>query len=229
MADEQRFQQIEASVDRTWEERSVNHADLERPARNGGNGGPTIPKYTKLEFPRYDRSMDPTSWIMRAEQFFEFQHTPQEDQAPMAAYHLEGDVQFWYQFLKEQEEPVTWNLLKDGLHTRFGPTQYEDFFVDLTKLRQEGNVREFQSQFERLLSRFKGLTVAQQVSLFVSGLKETIQIEVKAAHPTTLSEAIGLARLFESKMQANTTISAMPGSTMPIRRLSPTETQKRRD
>ena len=34
--------------------------------------GAVIPKVTKLDFPRFNGSEDPTSWVCRVEQFFEF-------------------------------------------------------------------------------------------------------------------------------------------------------------
>lgn len=45
------------------------------------------------------------------------------------------------------------------------------------------------------------LTQEQQVGCFVSGLKENIKTDVQACKPQTLSAAIGLARLYESRNQ----------------------------
>ena len=64
-----------------------------------------------------------------------------------------------------------------------------------------GSVREFQSQFERLLSRVGKLPPAQQVGCFISGLKEHLRIDVQALKPASLSAAVGLARLYEAKSQ----------------------------
>jgi len=44
-----------------------------------------VPKLTKLQFPKYDGSLDPTSWVCRAEQFFEFQNIAEEEKVPLAA------------------------------------------------------------------------------------------------------------------------------------------------
>jgi len=49
----------------------------------------------------------------------------------------------WYKLFKETEEGALWGNLKEGLHVRYGPTQFNDFFGDLTKLRQTGTVREY--------------------------------------------------------------------------------------
>ena len=48
---------------------------------------------------------------------------------------------------------ITWEDLKEGLFSRYGHTEYDDFFEDLTKPKQNRNVREYLSQFKRLLSR----------------------------------------------------------------------------
>ncbi len=94
-----------------------------------------------MNFHNYDGTEDPISWLCRAEQFFNFQNTVEEDKVDLAAYHLEGEAQFWYQLYKETEEGVTWENLKEGLHVRYGPTQFDDFFGDLTKLRLPGLYR----------------------------------------------------------------------------------------
>lgn len=54
--------------------------------------------------------------------------------------------------------------------------------------------------FEKLLSKVGRLTPEQKVSCFVSGLQDSIRTEVQAVHSKALSEAIGLARLYEAKL-----------------------------
>nr|POE53804.1 hypothetical protein CFP56_67495 [Quercus suber] len=99
--------------------------------------------------------------------------------------------------LKEEEGEVTWFTLKEGLNSKYGPTEFDDFFGDLTRLKQVGSVREYQSQFEKLLSRVGKLNQSQQVACFIGGLKEGVRIDVQAMKPPTLSAAVGLARLYE--------------------------------
>lgn len=92
---------------------------------------------------RYDGSEDPASWTRKAEQFIDFQNTAEEERILLAAYHREGEAQLRYQLFKESEEEPTWKAMKDELHVRYGPTQFDDFFGDLTKLRHMGMVREY--------------------------------------------------------------------------------------
>jgi hypothetical protein len=119
----------------------------------------------------------------------------------LAAFRLEGEAHLWYQLFKEAEENVSWETMKEGLHVWYGPTQFDDFFGYLTKLWQIGTMREYQRQYERLLSRAGRLCVAQQIGGFISGLKD-IRPEVQAFQPTTLTAAVGLARLYEARLQA---------------------------
>ena len=152
---------------------------------------------------------------------------------------------------------ITWPLLKEGLYTCYGPTEFDDFFGDLTKLKQMGSVREYQSQFERLLSRVGKLPPAQQVGCFISGLKEHLRIDVQALKPASLSAAVGLACLHEAKPQfqhqqplseeneeplppslskvspslskVNLSLSIVSPTTKTIKKLTPTELKERRD
>ncbi|KAK0580835.1 hypothetical protein LWI29_006834 [Acer saccharum] len=153
----------------------------------------------KLDFPRFNGAEDPTSWWCRAEQFFQLHGTSIADYVSLASFHLEGDAQLWYQLLKQEKESITWAEFKEGLFARFGPNQFVDFFGELTKLRQIGTVKDYQTTFEKLLAKVGTLPQDRQVSCFVSGLHDNIRTDVQANRPTTLTSAISLARLFEAR------------------------------
>ena len=53
-----------------------------------GSNQSYAPRLVKLDFPEFNGSEDPTSWICRAEQFFCFHETPVEDQVALASFHL---------------------------------------------------------------------------------------------------------------------------------------------
>ena len=53
-------------------------------------------KAVRLEFPRYDGFEDPTIWLCKAEQYFEFQGTVKEEKVKLASYHMEGDARFGF-------------------------------------------------------------------------------------------------------------------------------------
>jgi hypothetical protein len=134
---------IKASIGDNFGEETSSKNQTGRWGEKYENRNSFVPNLTKLQFPKYDRSLDPTSWVCRAEQFFEFQNIVEEEKVPLAAYHLEEEAQLWYQLFWESDEALTWETLKEGMHARYGPTQFEDYFGDLTKLRQTGSVREY--------------------------------------------------------------------------------------
>ncbi|KAK0573353.1 hypothetical protein LWI29_006880 [Acer saccharum] len=134
-------------------------------------GSHYAPRFVKLDFPRFKGEEDTTSWFCRVNQFFEFNHTPKEDRVALASFHLERDAQLWYQLLKQEKDVLTWQEFQDGLDLRFGVTKFQDFFEDLIKLQQVGSVRDYQTQFEKLLAKVGYLPPNRQVSCFISGLK----------------------------------------------------------
>ena len=92
---------------------SSSHNNREREVpfrlhRDGNDSGRQLfsSKIAKLEFPRYSGSDDPTEWFTRVAQFFEFQGTTNDQKVSMASYHLEGEANQWWQWLRRsyQEE-----------------------------------------------------------------------------------------------------------------------------
>ncbi|KAJ8753628.1 hypothetical protein K2173_025619 [Erythroxylum novogranatense] len=168
-------------------EYDVRASESRGQSANFGVSSSYAPKLVKLDFPRFNGREDPTSWLCRAEQFFQFHDTPEADRVSLASFHLEGDAQLWYQLLKQEERTITWVELKEGLHSRYGPNQFFDHFGELTKLQQCGSVQDYQNQFEK------------QIGCFVSGLTASIRTEVQAGRPASLSHAISLAKLYEAR------------------------------
>ena len=94
-----------------------------------------MPKLVKLDFPRFNGEEDPTNWLCRAEQVFQFHETQEANLVSFASFHLEGDAQLWYQLLKQEVAVITWEEFKGGLLSRYGPNQFYDFSRELTKLQ----------------------------------------------------------------------------------------------
>jgi hypothetical protein len=57
---------------------------------------------------------------------------------------------------KEEGREVTWDIFQEELWARFGPTECEDFDEALSKVKQEGSLREYQKEFEQLGNRVHG-------------------------------------------------------------------------
>ncbi|KAJ0096274.1 hypothetical protein Patl1_28900 [Pistacia atlantica] len=80
-------------------------------------------------------------------------------------------------------------------------------------IMQQGSVEEYQTKFEKLLSKTGHLAHERQVSCFISGLKDNIKTEVQAGRPSTLSSAIRLAKLYEARNKAHYLVLSKVSST----------------
>lgn len=95
---------------------------------------------------------------------------------------------------------VSWQQFLSALETQFAPTAFEDPRGKLFKLTQSTTVAAYLTEFEALANRLEGLSAADLLSCFVSGLKLDIRREILAQQPTTIAQAAGLAHLQEDKL-----------------------------
>lgn len=159
-----------------------------------------------LTFPKFDGE-DPTEWVYKAEQYFDFKEIAPDQQVVLASFHLEGIALQWHRWFSKFRGLVTWVEFTKALLLCFGPTDYEDPSEALTRLRQTTTVTAYQEAFEKLSHQVDGLPESFLVGCFVAGLRDEIRLDVKIKQPRTLVDAIGVARLVEERnsLQRKTT------------------------
>ena len=74
----------------------------------------------------------------------------------MTYYYIEGFALVWFQDAEHSFDG--WESILKALHTRFGPSAYDDPMECLNKLKQTSTVSNYKSQFEVLSNRIKGLS-----------------------------------------------------------------------
>jgi len=153
-----------------------------------------------LSFPKFNGD-DPTGWIYKAEQCFEFQNIVLDQQVQLASFHLEGIALQWNRWLAKFHGPLTWDEFTNAIQLRFGPTDYEDPSEALTRLKQTTTIAAYQKAFERLSHKVDNLLEKFLIGCFSAGLRDDILIDVKIKQPVTLANAIGVARLIEERNQ----------------------------
>ncbi|XP_042946134.1 uncharacterized protein LOC122279514 [Carya illinoinensis] len=163
------------------------------------NNGGIQARSLRLEFPRFDGT-DSIQWVLKANQFFSYYDIPDNQKIQIAFFHMEGKALSWFTWLKESSPINTWDEFTSALEIRFGPSAYEDPVGQFTKLKQSGTVEEYQTQFEELSNKIKGLTEEFRISTFLSGLREDLRIMVTMFKPNTLHAAFGLAKLQEEEV-----------------------------
>ncbi|GJV54173.1 putative mitochondrial protein [Tanacetum coccineum] len=135
-------------------------------------------KLTKLEFPIYRGDEDPTEWFTKVDQFFKNQGTPVTQKVSLASYHLLGEANQWWRWLRkayqEERKEVTWDIFYEELWPRYGPTDFKDFDEALLMVQHSNPFREYQKKFERLGNKVRGWTQKALVGTFMGGLKPEI-------------------------------------------------------
>jgi hypothetical protein len=105
MAD--RLQHLEETLNRLSDMLLANQEppNQDNQQREGHEGGRLIvsSKTAQLEFSRF-LGDDPTEWFNRVNQFFEFQNTPETQKVSLASYHLEGEANQWWQWIRRLTE-----------------------------------------------------------------------------------------------------------------------------
>ena len=63
---------------------------------NGGTTGGIQTRFSRVDFPQFNRK-DPTCWIYKAEKFFQYQSTADNEKVLLASFNLQDDAFQWYQ------------------------------------------------------------------------------------------------------------------------------------
>ena len=192
--DSKRFETLETTMDNVL--KSI--AALESGSRLSHQSSSFQVRNVKLDFPRFDGS-DVLQWIFKAEQFFDYYKTPDEQRLLIASVHMDKDVVPWFQMQSRTNPFHTWIALTRALELEFGPSPYECPRSDLFKLTQDGSVHDYYVKFTALANRVQGVTGEALLDCFVGDLQQDIRRDVLAQAPTTLMRCVSLAKLYEEK------------------------------
>jgi len=101
----------------------------------------------------------------------------------------------------QNHQLTNWISFSHAPELRFRPSTYENHQAELFKLRQTSTVAEYQKRFEKICNRVMGLQPKMILYCFLSGLIPKIRREIAVLQPTSITQAMGLAKLLESKIQ----------------------------
>ncbi|XP_058775591.1 uncharacterized protein LOC131649859 [Vicia villosa] len=198
---------------------------------------PTLPplRSPKLELSLFDGS-NPLEWLFQADQFFSFYNMPPENRLSLVSFYMKEDALSWFKWMHQNRLLTTWGSFTRELELRFGPSTFENHQAELFKLKQIGSIMEDQTKFEQLGNKVIGLPAEAILNYFISGLQLEIQNELAIHKPTSISQAIDLAKLIESKLKdskpkfpkpfsTNYSKQPLPHSTLPSPKAHPSPTQ----
>jgi len=155
---------------------------------------PIRPQKIQLSF--FDGT-DPLDWLFQADQFFQFYNIPWN----VIAFYMRGDALSWFKWMYQNHQLTDWISFSRALELRFGPSTYENHQAKLFKLCQTSTAAEYKKLFEKIRNRVMGLHPEMILNYFISGLLPEIQREIAVLQPISITQAMGLTKLLESKIQ----------------------------
>ncbi|GJW85685.1 retrovirus-related pol polyprotein from transposon TNT 1-94 [Tanacetum coccineum] len=103
-------------------------------------------------------------------------------------------------FIKTHGEAVAWDVYEAAILQVFRAIN-EDPMAELKNLQYETTVKEYQSQFEKLMNQVD-ITESRAISIFINGLPASIELNVRMFKPRSLTDAFSLAGLQEATLAA---------------------------
>ncbi|KAM7497180.1 hypothetical protein LguiA_021594 [Lonicera macranthoides] len=174
---------------------------LELTTTLGGNQY-TNYKAPKYEFPKFDGDDDVIDWLQQCNCFFLINPMPMNERVMFTSLYLSGKARKWLFIRFKSLADVSWELFKKEITKRFANQGYYNVVADLHELKQAGSVEEYQNKFEDLrnqvLEKESNMTETYFISAFIGGLQPELKNFVYMLKPSTLEDAVTLARLQES-------------------------------
>lgn len=153
-----------------------------------------------MDLPRFT-SEDVQGWIAKCDGYFELDRTPEAHKVTMASMALDELGYLWFEsFKRGTDDPITWNLFKEGIKIRFC-TVLRRPLEELMELKQNGKLSEYQERFERISCR-SDLTETQKLDCYLDGLKPEIAWDVRLFNPRSVLEATRLTQIKECNMNS---------------------------
>lgn len=156
------------------------------------------PRGRKMEVPIFNGD-DAYAWIVRVERYFRLNEVLDEDKLNAVVLALEDRALNWYQWWEEQATALTWEEFKKAVIGRFQPGLVQNPLGPLLSIKQTGSVMEYREKFELLIAPLRKEERVMLESIFLNGLKEEIQAELKLHDSKSLSELMDRALLVEEK------------------------------
>nr|GMD50117.1 Ty3/gypsy retrotransposon protein [Ipomoea batatas] len=155
-------------------------------------------------------------WVFQAEKYFSFWEIADEQRIDIAGFYMVGQALSWFQWMHKNQQLSSWRAFTTALEQRFGPSTYVNHRAALFKLTQKTTMEAYQSEFETKSNQVTDLHPDALLDCFISGLKPAIQNELSILKPTTLSDAIALAKLVEEKLRDSRPLNPRPTTWRPF-------------
>ncbi|KAK4276309.1 hypothetical protein QN277_019273 [Acacia crassicarpa] len=135
---------------------------------------PTRPPHAKIDFPKFEGG-DPRGWLLKADKFFRYYNTPEDDKIDLASLYLEGDALDFFSWLNSQRTLRHWQDLVKALEEHFGPPEFLNPDEHLALIRQTGKVQEYRQEWARRVARVSNWPEQCLLGVFLASLNESLR------------------------------------------------------
>lgn len=186
-------------------ERSTISREPRRRHRRHGGGSRTklFESRRMLEIPIF-KGEDAYGWLVRIERYFHLNGVRVHDKLEATMLAMEDKALNWYQWWEEQTPSRTWEEFKLVVMRRFQSGLLHNPMGPLLSLKQKGTVVEYMEKFEMMVAPLRREERVMLGSIFLNGLKEEIQAELKLHENQGLAELMDKALLIEEKNEVLT-------------------------
>ncbi|CAN1132673.1 hypothetical protein LINPERPRIM_LOCUS30204 [Linum perenne] len=157
--------------------------------------------FHNIGFPRYDGSDDPRNWILKAEKYFHYHKTPDDEKVDVAFMYLENDALSLFSWINSEQPIFYWEELTKLLQQHFGPAEFVNPDEYLAGIKQTGSIKEYRQEFARRSARVRDWSDNALLGVFLQGLKEELKADVRLHKPTSVYRAMSIALEVEGKVR----------------------------
>jgi hypothetical protein len=155
--------------------------------------------FPKIEMRKFD-GKDPITWILQMEQLFYLHDVPHSQKVQISSLYLEPNQFLWYRWLCSLKSLVTWTIFTKELITHYEDTRRNNFFSQLINLKQKCLVGKHIENFQMLYIKVMDILDEHMIDAFIGTLKDNIQHEFCLWEPTSLENALRVAKMLKVKI-----------------------------
>lgn len=153
----------------------------------------------KMDPPHFNGS-DVTSWISRVQYFFDHIGMPIDHRLHYVVMLFDPPAAEWIFNYREANGNIQWADFLEDVRRKFDPKYFVNFMGLIAKLCQTGTLADFNSEFEEMWKRLRGVPDYILLPVYIEGLQEPVKHQVKFQHPSSVAAAIALAQEFDSAL-----------------------------
>ncbi|GAU13154.1 hypothetical protein TSUD_112140, partial [Trifolium subterraneum] len=165
---------------------------------NDGHGSGLFGGRRRIEIPVF-KGEDAYGWLVRVERYFRICEVRTRDKLDAVVLAMEDRALNWFQWWEEQAPLRNWEEFKRAVIRRFQPGLIHNPLGPLLSLKQKTTVMEYRDKFELLIAPLRREERVMLESIFLNGLKDEIQAELRLYESHDLTDLMDRALLIEEK------------------------------